>query len=645
MRKGLKQNSVLAALLLSSLVTAGGAAYAESPAQEFILDPMVVTAQRIETRDLYTPATVNVITAEDMKNKGFVSVFDALEQTIGIQSYSYTGGQGDNGSSTGRTYIRGLDKGTLILVNGAPINLNNYNSTAGIPASAVERIEVVKGSNSVLYGSEAMGGVINIITKKPGKEAISMEASAGNIGNKWEFAAQGDRYIVSLGREHFDKFENSSIRYDPTFTTNRRSYHKDNLFATAELARNLNLNYMHTKVDGTGMNYMKPDGTMKKNSYSYVDKRDNVALIYADPVEKVRSNLAFNRRRVDGTVYKPNGTVARSGSSSNYVLYSINFDNNKEWKLSEKGNLLAGFTANKERYQEIADSSNAISRDSLGVYISYDQKYTDRFSTVLGLRGHFVKGNEFDKAETAYLPQLQTLYKLDDQNTWYVNVGKSFEMPAVNSRFARSKTAVNDALKPQEGWTYETGFKHMTDSSSTKLAVFTMNMDNKFAWKKYNQLGIMPPAGVDPDTYIQVNLGEFRNTGVELEYNKVLNDNWQYNAGFTYQNPEAKDQGTWTQQSARLQFTTGAAYHDRKLGAGMNLFYSGDREDASKQIGNKPHRLKDVVKLNAMISYDPDENNGIRLNLYNLLDRSNVLNVSENLDRGFNWMLSYKYNF
>lgn len=606
---------------------------------------MVVTAQRSETRDLDTPATTNVITAKDIENKGFVSVFDALEQTVGIQSYSYTGGQGDNGSSTGRTYIRGLDKGTLILINGAPINLNNYNSTAGIPISAVERIEVVKGSNSVLYGSEAMGGVINIITKKAGKSQNSITVTGGNINKKWEVFSQGDKYIVSLGREYFNEFKNSSMKYDNTYDTNRRAYNKDNLFASFNVSKDLTFNYMHTATNNTGMNYLKPDGSLSKTSYSYDDKRDNVALIYNNDENQIKSNLSFNRRRVDGKQYKTNGSIERSGSSSNFVLYSINFDNNKKWELSKKSSLLAGFTANKEKYEEIANNSNSISRDSLGIYLSYDQKYNDKFSTVVGLRGHFVKDNGFDGAHNAYLPQLQTLYKINENTSWYTNIGKSFEMPAVNSKYSRSGTGANSALKPQEGWTYETGLKHITETSSTKLAVFNMQMNNKFAWRKYSQLGITPPAGVDPDTYIQVNLGEFRNTGVEIEYNKFLNDRWQYNAGFTYQNPEAKDSGTWEQQSARLQFTTGAKYSYSKFGIGMNLFYSGDRENATKTINGKEHQLKDNVKLNAVVTYAPDRNSSFKLNLYNLLDRDNVLNVSENLDRPFNWTLSYNHTF
>lgn len=151
-RKGM----LMAALICGTVapILFSGSAYAaekdevDAALSAFTLDPMVVTAQRKDTKDLETPATTTTITSEDIRRKGFVSVFEALNSTIGITSYSYVSGEGDNGSSTGRTYVRGLDKGTLVLVNGVPINLNNYNSTAGIPISAVERIEVVKGSNS-----------------------------------------------------------------------------------------------------------------------------------------------------------------------------------------------------------------------------------------------------------------------------------------------------------------------------------------------------------------------------------------------------------------------------------------------------------------------------------------------------------------
>ena len=86
---------------------------------------------------------------------------------MGITAFLIPGGK-DGGGHVSRVMIRGMDKGTLVLVNGAPINVNNYASTSGIPIEAVEKIEVIKGASSTLYGAEALAGVVNIITKRGG---------------------------------------------------------------------------------------------------------------------------------------------------------------------------------------------------------------------------------------------------------------------------------------------------------------------------------------------------------------------------------------------------------------------------------------------------------------------------------------------
>lgn len=647
----LSKGLLMSALICGSAFLGGTEAFTAELASDeelkaFTLDPLVITAQRRETKDLDTPATLNVITADDIQKKGYVSVFDALDQTIGITSYNYNPGAGDNGSATGRVYLRGMDKGTLILVNGSPVNLNNYNTTGVVPLAAVERIEVVKGSNSVLYGSEAMGGVINIITKKSGAPKTNVTLTGGNKFKAWEIATQGDKYLISIGRDYNSEFRHSQVRNsNQDYNLVKRKYTKDNIFATFTPIKDVTVNYMHTEVDNTGMTYLNDDGTMNKASYSYDDKRDNAAIIYENKENQFRSNLTFNRRRVDGIKYSTAWKPSRSGDSSNFILYSINFDNNKKWDFSDRSSLIAGFTANKEKYEEIADTSHAISRDSLGTYLSYNQAFSDKFSTTVGVRGHFVKDNGFDGSHREFLPQLQTLYKFSDKMSWYTNMGKSFEMPAINSKYSRSQTGANGALKPQKGWTYETGVKYITDSSAVKLAMFTMKMDNKFAWRKYKDLGIIPPTGIDPDTYIQVNLGEFKNTGVELSYDKQISDRWQYNLGITYQNPQAKDSGVWVQESARLQATAGAKYNIGKLSAGLNAFYVGDREDVSKKVDGKIVQMKNSMRVNGMVAYAPDKNNYFKLNMYNLLDRDNEINVSQHLERPFNWTLSYTYTF
>ena len=151
---------------------------------EFALDPVIVTAQRTETRELETPATVTVIDEQTLKNSGARTIFDALAFTQGITNFSYGPGGQDYGGMDSRVVIRGFDRGALVLINGAPVNLLNKNSLDTIPMESVERIEIVKGASSTLYGAEAFGGVINIITKKGGLENANVAVAAGNLGYK-----------------------------------------------------------------------------------------------------------------------------------------------------------------------------------------------------------------------------------------------------------------------------------------------------------------------------------------------------------------------------------------------------------------------------------------------------------------------------
>ena len=103
-----------------------------------------------------------------------------------------------------RTNIRGLDRGALVLVNGVPMNLNGKGGLGSIPTSAIKRIEVVKGAASTLYGAEALGGVINVITKTPSTEGGSATVAVGNQGAKHFDVSYGtDKFIVGIDRKYW----------------------------------------------------------------------------------------------------------------------------------------------------------------------------------------------------------------------------------------------------------------------------------------------------------------------------------------------------------------------------------------------------------------------------------------------------------
>lgn len=164
---------LLTALLLGTLQGHAVQAAEADELQNFTLDQIVVTAQRVEKTDLETPASVRVLSQKEIMESGATQVHEALKFVVGITEYGFGPNGQAWGGMSGKALIRGNDKGTLVMIDGAPMATNNVYYLNTLPVEAVERIEIVKGASSVLYGSEAAGGVVNIITKKNMRSSIS----------------------------------------------------------------------------------------------------------------------------------------------------------------------------------------------------------------------------------------------------------------------------------------------------------------------------------------------------------------------------------------------------------------------------------------------------------------------------------------
>ena len=140
-----------------------------------VLDEVVVTAGRVETRRIETPQRVEVITREDIERTPAVDLTDVLKKTVGVDVIQYPGVLSGIGIRGFRPEFGGINKRSLLLIDGRPAGATNL---ATILLDNVERIEVLRGPASALYGSSAMGGVVNIITRKS-RGPVSGEARVG----------------------------------------------------------------------------------------------------------------------------------------------------------------------------------------------------------------------------------------------------------------------------------------------------------------------------------------------------------------------------------------------------------------------------------------------------------------------------------
>ncbi|MDI6776139.1 MAG: TonB-dependent receptor [Syntrophales bacterium] len=147
-----------------------------------VMEEVVVTASRLEEPLRYSPDSVTVVTREEMQKKGKKTVIDVLRDVPGVSIAQY--GQFGGGASI---YLRGTNNAhTLIMIDGVrvgdPMATDGKMSISDLSTDNIERIEIIRGAQSVLYGSDAIGGVINIITRKgKGKPEFSFSTEGGSF--------------------------------------------------------------------------------------------------------------------------------------------------------------------------------------------------------------------------------------------------------------------------------------------------------------------------------------------------------------------------------------------------------------------------------------------------------------------------------
>ena len=607
-----------------------------------------VTANRMALLNLDTPAAMDVITDKDIMNSGAKNAFDAVNMVPGITSFSYGASGLEYGAMDSRVNIRGLERGSLILVNGVPMNLNGKGGLSSIPTGSIARIEVLKGAASALYGSDAMSGVVNVITKTPTKEGGSATIGVGNMGSQTYKINYGTpRFLIGIERGFFGKQDPSTpVRTDSVdhprgyeYYTARDKGNSLGIFMSGKLSDKVTLNFSRFEGKSAYAQLSTESNATNRNrhstTYAYDDSKNNASLIYKDG--NTTGTLFYNDRDLKGKNRK-HSLPSYTSNDSNYIARQYGFDVQHEWDFrGGKDYLIAGVLGKRETYRTTSGPVYASPhRHSLALYGSYSYQINPTWSTVVGLRYTDIKDPV--KNQHVLTPQFQLNHRINKESSVYMNVGKAFTMPNLSDTFKtvnRQYQSVSGRnLKPEEGWNYELGYKHITKKDSWKVAAFYMDFKNFFSWKPDSN-GKMT---------IRVNGGRFRNIGVEAQYGRKLTDRLKVTVGAAYSNPKQMeiDKNYWQQANPKLQFTGGIHYNSSTWTAGSSINF------VTKRMKNRDGGINpNLVAWNAYVGYQFNENSSIRLDARNLLNRHNVISNGdwEYWDEPFNYQLSYTQKF
>ena len=628
----------------------------------YSLGEVVVTATRTQKRDVDVPAATTVITADEIKNSGAANVSDVLEKVDGFTYKAFGPNGASMGTMTNELNVRGVRSGALVLMNGNPIAWRGKYNLDAIPASSIERIEIVKGSGSVLYGSEAIAGVVNIITKKKTENAV--HAGFGNYGQR--------SYGISVGDERFGLYYNfdqfgrrDGLYYAeeqrknkfkvPQFKGEQRTdihdIKKESMGLTYHVNPHLDflLSYHEsevrytrtfTQVDLSTAGFKVGD---PYNSRKYTTNRYTTQLNYKD--RDWKGSLYFNTGTAEGigTTY-----MDRSGAKKPAEYHTreknstLGLDLQRTWRIGEKSTAIAGVKGEHEIYDvtaaEAGNKTGRFIRNNWGVYGQWEEHFDAKNTGVFGLRETWTTGATKDQNYSNLSASAQWLHKLNRDNSLYLNVSQSFVMPTFSQMYPnndRQKAAPN--LKPQKGVNYEIGWKKNHGGHTWKAALFHIDIKDNIT------------ASVErgKTEYKYVN-EDFRNTGIELSDEIRGTHGLSYRWGVIWQNPQTNNTdrpGGWYRTFGKVQLTGGVTYQKDKWTSSLTATYLASRVVLPSQ--EKPSEVKPYLLTTWNTTYAPDENSEISLCIDNVLDRDDTTMHSgaRYHNAPINYLLSYSYRF
>ena len=626
---------------------------------------VVVTATRTHKRDIDVPAATTVITAEDIKKSGAANASDALEKVNGFVYKSFGPNGAAMGAMTNEVNVRGLKGGALVLMNGNPIAWRGKYNLDQIPASQIERIEIVKGGGSVLYGSEAVAGVINIITKK--KSTNEVHAGFGNYGQR--------SCGVTLGNDKFgfyynyDKFgrrdkltytDYEQARLHAQTRTDIYDIVKQNMGVTYRVNPRLDFQVGYYETEGKySRTVTAVDNTHGPtaaqhirigepyNRRKYETKQYITQLNYRD--SKWKGSLFFNTGTLEfkGPSYFNSRTGLRTPNGQYHtreknMTYGI--DMQRTWRVNPKSTAILGVDLMHERFADIptdASTDNArYSRNNWGVFGQWEQRFDERNTGIFGLRETWTTGAARGQNYHNLSASAQWLHKLNRENSVYLNVSQSFVMPTFAQMYPnndRQMAAPN--LRPQKGVNYEIGWKQKHNGHSWKAALFHMRVKDNIT-ARVNRIG--------GRAEYQYTNEDFRNIGLELSNEIQGTHGFSYNWGLTWQNPQTKSSKKmlgWERTFGRIQLTGGVTYKKDKWTSSLSASYLADRVQSPSDA--PAYRSKPYLLTTWNTTYAPDENSELSLRIDNVLNRNDTTmhSGSEYYVAPINYLLSYSYRF
>lgn len=626
------------------------------PVTELTLDEVVVTATKTAQKRKDVPNTVILKDALDLEDAPARGLGELLANESGLDWRTY----GNYGGAAQEIHIRGMGgDATQIFLNGININSPSLGSAdlGRLPINSIEKIEVVKGAGSLLYGTGAMGGTVHLLSKNPQHDQVILKGKAGyGTEETYELSAEHGMFVTdTLGY-----YLTATKRETDGFRDNSALDHTDlSMKLLFDMPEHLQASIFSTYIDrdygvpgvkppeGTPTHIVNGTAFYNENSASLVNKGGNddwhnALELTASPLDSLgltmraeysdTENYNLTRRNSSGTGTETWVTNTTSG-----------IEGFAEWHPFTMATLVVGGQYrdyDSENKQEDLDSfgaSVAGSRSTTengiytrGGYIEAQYRPGKYVKMLTGMRHeyHSTSGSE-------NIPRFGLVINPCETTVIKLSHGKHFRAPSINdlfwpdSGFAKGNTN----LIAESGWHSDVTMEQSLwqDKVMAILTFFQADIDDKIDWAE---------DPTDPNIYgggywKPSNVDKFESQGVELSLTLTPVDPLRISLSYTYLDAqEEKVAGTWRQatDTAKNTFKADFAYHfSFGLSTNMVVRYVDERPSvyATDADTKAEHVLDSYVTTDIKISQSLGEHWLFALTATNLFDKGYDVNSSD----------------
>lgn len=566
-------------------------------------------------------SNTTVITAENMEANQDTTVQQALQRVTGVTVNEMVPG------ISSYVKLNGDDR-VLILVDGqslANAQGSGYGrgsvDLASLPGiGAIDHIEVTKGSGSVRYGSGAVGGVINIVTKKGDRRESSLDAYTGSWGMHGYTLTDSGRagatsWLVSGSLEQREYY---------AFPHGANTDHSRGDIAKKSLSLRLDQDL----TDQTSLTVKAYHQDYHGHGSTYKADPAGWYLTANKPIDRLVNDYSvtyhFKKQTAQPGFLRYFNDYQRTYWSNHYFTRTQGLEWQDNWQLGSHQHVTAGAEWTEDMGTNYEAHYIDKKRHNQAFYAE-DALTFGKFTVTPGLR--WDRNSTFGSHQT---PRLAMNYKANKDFNVYTSWGRVFSPPRLNDQFYITSTSHgNENLQPEEGYTQTLGFQYQAGPKTVlEGSVFHSNLQHVIRWNR----AVMP--------HEAENLDEEDKRGFELTWKQKVNDKWDYEGGYSYIRTKVDKGAGLTFDTTYNQpngYHAGVHYHSGKWQAGADMTAGTGRNDTY-------YRNNSYVVWNVSASYSPDAATTMYVKVNNLNDEAYDL-YHNYPAAGRNWQVGVKKKF